>query len=375
VEREPGGREFRFGEGKISGVASASLGGIGFAAVLCLHYPNLLTTPDLRALYPLPLVRGLIQAVLLLAFVLGVLNVLLGWRRATGLCGIALSVIAALMGGSKVVIEESVDSTRALGLDWFILNLFFLALLFIPLERVFRRLDQKIFRPGWTTDLSHFMVSHIAVQVTVLLTMVPAVLLFRWAGSEGIQAAVASQPIALQFIEALVLADLFAYAIHRLFHAVPLLWRFHAIHHSSEALDWLAGSRLHIVDILVTRAVAFLPLYLVGFSTEALYPYLVFASMQAILIHSNLRFTFGPLRHLLVTPQFHHWHHTAEAHAVDKNFAIHLPWIDRIFGTHYLPGDRWPERYGVDGLEIAPGYLNHLIYPLRSRGGRSNPMR
>jgi sterol desaturase/sphingolipid hydroxylase (fatty acid hydroxylase superfamily) len=83
----------------------------------------------------------------------------------------------------------------------------------------------------------------------------------------------------------------------------------------------------------------------------------------------GVRFTFGPLRHLLVTPQFHHWHQTAEADSVDRNFAIHLPlpWIDRIFGTHYLPGDRWPERYGVDGLAIAPGYVNHLIHPFRTK--------
>ena len=75
-----------------------------------------------------------------------------------------------------------------------------------------------------------------------------------------------------RIVEALVLADLFAYASHRLFHVVPLLWRFHAIHHSSEHLDWLASSRLHLVDIVATRAVAFVPLYVMGFSQETSLP-------------------------------------------------------------------------------------------------------
>jgi lathosterol oxidase len=181
------------------------------------------------------------------------------------------------------------------------------------------------------------------------------------------QQAVAAQPLWLQFLEALILADLFAYASHRLFHALPWLWRFHAIHHSCECLDWLASSRLHLVDIVVTRAVAFLPLYVMGFAPEALYPYLVFASLQGIAIHSNLRFDFGWLRFLLVTPRFHHWHHTAQREALDKNFAIHLPAIDWLFGTYHLPGREWPERYGIEGNPVPPGYLPQLLHPFRRR--------
>ena len=150
---------------------------------------------------------------------------------------------------------------------------------------------------------------------------------------------------------------------HRLFHRVPLLWRFHAIHHSSQELDWLASSRLHLVDIIVTRGVAFVPLYLMGFAPAALYPYLVFASIQGIFIHSNLRFRFGVLRFVLVTPQFHHWHHTAQSEALDRNFAIHLPLVDWIFGTYYLPKDVWPERYGIEGNPVPSGYHNQLVYP------------
>jgi lathosterol oxidase len=201
------------------------------------------------------------------------------------------------------------------------------------------------------------------VQVTVLLTMAPAAIFFEWSLGGPLQAAVRALPLPVQFVLAMVLADLFAYASHRLFHAVPVLWRFHAIHHSCQCMDWLASSRLHLVDILITRAVAFIPLYVLGLSPKALYGYLIFASFQGILIHSNLRFDFGPLRHLLVTPQFHHWHHTAEREALDRNFAIHLPLVDWLFGTYYLPEDRWPERYGIEGNPVPDGWLRQLVHP------------
>ncbi|MCH7707349.1 MAG: sterol desaturase family protein [Myxococcales bacterium] len=362
-------REFRLGQGKISGVLSAWLGALGFGAVLCLLYPSLMTTPDMRAIYPMGLVRALIQLVLAVAFGLGILSVVLSSHRTLGLSGILFSLTATLLGGSEVVVEAPIPESNYIGLDWFIFNLFFLALIFVPMERLFARIrGQKVFRIEWRTDLAHFFLSHILVQATVLLTMIPAALFFRQSVSAEFQASVAAQPLALQLVEALVLADLFAYFSHRLFHSVPLLWRFHQIHHSSQILDWLASSRLHLVDIVVTRAVAFIPLYIMGFSTTALYPYLVFASIQGIFIHANLRFRFGALRHLLVTPQFHHWHHTADPQAIDKNFAIHLPVLDYLFGTYYLPKDRWPQTYGIEGNPVPRGYFRHLLYPFARSG-------
>ena len=80
--------------------------------------------------------------------------------------------------------------------------------------------------------------------------------------------------------------------------------RFHQVHHSSVCLDWLAASRLHLADIVVTRAVGFVPVYVLGFSTGPTYAYLVFVSFLAIFIHANVRFRFGPLRHVVATPQF-----------------------------------------------------------------------
>src|SRR5205823_14899079 len=125
--------------------------------------------------------------------------------------------------------------TCSLGLDWFRLIVLVFSMPFASLGRLFARLPEKrIFRRGWATDLAHFAVSHLLVQVTVLLTLIPAPMFFKWAVHPAVQHAVAAQPVLLQFAEIVLVADLSEYAVHRLFHTVPLLsWRFHAVHHSS----------------------------------------------------------------------------------------------------------------------------------------------
>lgn len=187
---------------------------------------------------------------------------------------------------------------------------------------------------------------------------------FDWAAIPAIRTFVSGQHYVLQFIGIMIIADLTQYWVHRTFHQIPFLWRFHAIHHSAQTMDWLAGSRLHLVDIAVTRALSYLPIYLLGFAEGPLFAYIIFVSFHATFIHSNFRFEFGPLKWLFATPRFHHWHHTADLTFADKNFAVHLPFIDRIFGTYYFPKTQWPERYGVDDPEVpSSGFFAQLSYP------------
>ena len=253
--------------GWITGVLSAVLGALAFGAVLCLWFPAVLTTPALRDVYPMEIVRTTIKVTLGVAFVLGLLSIFLKRRKALGLTGAGLALLATLMGGSEVAVATPVARGNHVGLDWFLLDLFLLSAIFVPIELLFGRLRQQpIFRSEWRTDLWHFGVSHLLVQLTVFLTMAPAAIFFRWAVAPELQAAVAAQPLVLQFVEVLMVADLTQYTVHRLFHQVPWLWRFHAIHHSSRQMDWLAGSRLHLVDIVVTRGLSFVPLYVLGFA-------------------------------------------------------------------------------------------------------------
>jgi sterol desaturase/sphingolipid hydroxylase (fatty acid hydroxylase superfamily) len=358
-----------FGSGWLSGVLSVALGAIGLGAVFCFHFPSLLTVPELRTLYPVPYVRALLHLVLVWSFAAGVISVCLRRRKILGMTGIGLTLVAALLGGSHVPLEGELRSGPFLGLDWFLLNLMAYSAVFIPIERLFARLpDQSVFRRGWRTDLVYFFLSALLLQVTTLLTMKPAMTLFGWAASADVQRAVAGMPFVLQFVAILFLTDVVQYWIHRAFHQVPMLWRFHRIHHSADVMDWLAGSRLHLVDVAVTRGLTYVPIYVLGFAEAPLVAYVAFVSIQATFIHANVRFRFGPLRWVLATPQFHHWHHGAEPEAVNKNFAVHLPFLDRIFGTCYLPKDRWPESYGLtDGTAVPPGYVRQLVDPFMSK--------
>lgn len=354
-----------FGHGWISGALSVTLGAIGVGAVLCFHFPWVLTMPELREVYPVPYIRALLHLILVSSFVLGVVSIMLRRSKAAGLTGIGLTLLAALMGGSRVPIDGEMTDGPFLGLDWFLLNLIFFSALFVPLEQLFpKRTEQPILRPSWRTDLTYFFVSAVLVQLTTILTLKPAMVFFSWAVNAQIQGWVASIPYVLQFLGILLVADLTQYWVHRAFHSIPMLWRFHAVHHSAESMDWLAGSRLHLVDIAVTRGISYIPIYLLGFAEAPIFAYIVFVSIQATFIHSNLRFEFGPLRWLMATPQFHHWHHCADPYLVDKNFAVHLPVLDRLFGTHYLPKGGWPTSYGViGGAESSKGYFGQLIHP------------
>ncbi|MBX3706749.1 MAG: sterol desaturase family protein [Pseudomonadales bacterium] len=354
-----------FGTGWISGTLGVFLAACGLGGVLVLHFPEWLTSAELRANYPVPLMRALIGAAIGLGFLCGCLSLLLRSRKVLGLTAIALAGLAALSGGSAVPIDNGVAQPFYVGLDWFLLNLLLLALVFVPLEQTFGRLpEQGVFRFGWVTDGGHFLVSHLALQVLTFLSLLPAGWLAARLVAPDLQAWVASQPIWLQVPAIMLIADLTQYWVHRAFHRVSWLWPFHAVHHSSRVLDWLAGSRLHLVDVVVTRALVLVPVFLLGFAEPALYAWLVIIAFHAVFNHVNLRFRFRWIEGVLVTPRFHHWHHAVAP--VDRNFAVHFPWIDRLFGTHYMPGDAWPAALGIEGHPVPEGYLAQTGYPFRA---------
>jgi sterol desaturase/sphingolipid hydroxylase (fatty acid hydroxylase superfamily) len=185
-----------------------------------------------------------------------------------------------------------------------------------------------------------------------------------------VRAAVASQSLWLQVVEALVIADVGFYAAHRMFHRVPWLWKFHAVHHSIEELDWLAGARVHPVDQIVTRATSILPLYVLGFPDAALGLFSGIYFWQSFLVHSNVRLSFGPLRGWIASPEFHHWHHANHPEAYDRNFAGQLVILDRLFGTLYMPPGLAPARYGTND-PVPRTYVGHLFYPFKRRADPS----
>ncbi|HLY58503.1 MAG TPA: sterol desaturase family protein [Stellaceae bacterium] len=181
---------------------------------------------------------------------------------------------------------------------------------------------------------------------------------------------IALQPRWLQGIEALLLADLVGYWVHRLFHRRPL-WRFHAIHHSAQTLDWLAATRLHPVNDMLNRALTILPLLFLGFQLDVLASVTPLLTFWAIFIHADLDWDLGPLRLVVVSPRFHRWHHTSEEEGLDRNFAGLFPVIDVIFGTCHMPRDRVPRRFGLHNETVPAGLIGQLAYPFT--GSRRAP--
>jgi sterol desaturase/sphingolipid hydroxylase (fatty acid hydroxylase superfamily) len=317
-----------------------------------------------RQHYPLAIIRAVIHLVLVGSFCLGMLSVVLRHNKTLGMLGICLVLVAALLGGSQVSIDGDLDKKDAyLGLDYGLLVLVVYSLVFIPLEKLFGRLQQDVFRKGWGIDLTYFFVSALLVQITAYLTLQPAFVLFGWAVNPTVQEWVSSQPKWLQFLEIMFLADLVQYWVHRMFHEISWLWKFHAVHHSAEVMDWMAGNRIHLVDLALTRSLIYVPAFVLGFNQGPMIAYIIFVAVYSVFIHANLRFNFGPLGYIFATPQFHHWHHGAEKEAIDKNFAVHFPVLDMLFGTFHLPGNRWPALYGVHSNDVPENYFGQWIYP------------
>jgi sterol desaturase/sphingolipid hydroxylase (fatty acid hydroxylase superfamily) len=246
-----------------------------------------------------------------------------------------------------------------------LLGLGIAAAVFVPLERVFRLRRQRRFRPGWRTDAVHFLLTHLLTQAATVVVAAPFVLLVRALVPAGLSDAVTAQPTALQVLELLLIVDVGAYWGHRLAHRVPWWWRLHRVHHSSEQLDWLAAARLHPLDAALTRTVAVVPAAAFGFGASPLGGAVVVLTAYAVLLHANVRWSYGPLRWVVASPHYHHWHHTGDVEGRDRNFSGFLPVVDVVFGTAGRPdGASWPGRYGADA-PVPPGWFGQMVQPLR----------
>jgi len=233
-----------------------------------------------------------------------------------------------------------------------------LFLVFVPLEKVFALRKQRVFRPGLLTDLTHILVNGAVTAVAVVALVVVAAIPVFWIRRFDLEGALPTEA-AVGLAVALVAVG--NYWGHRLTHQVPLLWRFHSVHHSIEQMDWVASGRLHPLDQAFTQAFTVFPLFLLGYGAGVFGGVAVFITLLALFQHANVRLRFPGLRWVINTPEWHHWHHAIDDDARDKNFG--LPVVDKIFGTAYLPQQRQPVGFGTRSPVPTDGYLRHLAYP------------
>jgi lathosterol oxidase len=355
---------FKFGEGKIAGYTSIFLGSLAFLAVFCFKYPRILTSPEFREIYTGEQMKMLLVGTIIASLFFAILSFILSKKKASALIGIIILIATIFMGGLNVEPSVVGPSKWYLGLDWLLLDLLLMAIIFIPIEMVWpKRPEQDRFHEEWRTDLFYFVISHLFIQFFSVLITTTVTKTFGRFNLGGFQDWVQDLPFFVQLFLAFFVADFCQYWAHRFFHSYAYFWRFHSIHHSTHNMDWLAGSRTHFIDIFVTRCAAFAPLYVFGFTPLVFNIYILFMAIHAVLIHANTRINFGVLKYIIATPQYHHWHHCVEPEYYGKNFATIFPFIDRIFGTYYLPGNEWPSGTGVKEASYPKGYVKQMIHP------------
>ena len=229
-----------------------------------------------------------------------------------------------------------------------------------PLEMCFpANSGQRLFRSGWFTDLCFLLSRYLFWNGAIIWLLARFTACIHVFVSAHFRAAVAAQPWWAQAVEVVMLSDVCVYWGHRLQHSSRMLWRFHAIHHSSEHLDWLATYREHPIDTFYRVVLVNLPVFILGFPLVTLTALIVFRDIWALYLHSNVRLPLGPLRILIGAPELHHWHHGTQREA--RNFSNNSPLLDMLFGTYACP-DREPDAVGLD-LPIRRGYLGYLVQP------------
>jgi sterol desaturase/sphingolipid hydroxylase (fatty acid hydroxylase superfamily) len=241
-----------------------------------------------------------------------------------------------------------------------------LALLFYVLERLFpEQQGQPAVRKGTKIDAIYWFFDFLIAKRLVTIVMI-VVLIAAVALKMPRLSSVSQQPLWLQALEALFVADLCGYWSHRLMHEIPFLWRLHRVHHSSEQVDWLSSARVHPLESVWNKLIALLPLFLMGFSPKITVFFGPIIGLYPIFLHSNVRWGYGAMRYLVASPAFHRWHHSADAVALNKNYSGLLPLFDLLFGTAHFPGKSKPERYGLAGARAPETFWRQIWWPFRA---------
>ena len=361
------------GSGWLSGTLSLFCGLVALCLAIIMRYPELFSTPEIAVIHEHIPYRAAFQAFLIFGYILSFLSLLLSRSFTLSSIGFFAVVAASLIQGQPAA--GPVNSSVFFGLDFFVLKILTVGILFLPLERMFPQYkDQTVFRPAWREDFFYFAVSSLLVQALNYLTLTPSEVVSNSFDFNTIRHYIFDLPLILQVFLIMLATDFIQYWLHYAFHKVPFLWRFHSIHHSTEHLDWIAGARMHFFEVAILRSVTALPMLTLGFDPNAIQVYLLIVYFYSALVHSNLGFNLTRVERFLVTPRFHHWHHGSERAAIDVNFAIHFPVLDWLFGTYHMPPEnKWPEKYGVAGEEIPLGYFRQFIHPFKPKKKITEP--
>ena len=232
-------------------------------------------------------------------------------------------------------------------------------------------------KPWWqkrelATDICYwFFVPVIARVVRIGLLVTGAAVVFNIREADELVALydngygpVAELPLWAQAAIFLILSDFMLYWIHRMFHGGNF-WKYHAIHHSSEELDWISAARFHPVNLFLGTVAVDVILLMAGISPNIMLWVGPFTTYHSAFLHANLNWSLGPFRYVLATPVFHRWHHTPLDDGGRTNFAGTFPLWDILFGTFRMPENDLPKDYGIADQTIPAEIVGQLAYPFR----------
>ena len=254
----------------------------------------------------------------------------------------------------------------------------FLAILFALQWRFPARPDQRGLSVGLGTDVMWFL-SFNALSVTILAAYLAALdvayrhLLGGWTLHLPLDTAGLS-------ILAFVVTDLLAWWTHVLHHKVPVLWNFHAVHHSQEYLNALSDNREHVGETIVAATLVFVPSRLLGLDTTAAAGLTFLMIFVNAFIHANIRTSLGPLRYVFISPQAHRVHHSAAPQHIDTNFGTVFACWDYLFGTRYhdhhdypttgIHDPTFPREDPTRPWAVPAAWARQMAYPVRTLLGR-----
>ncbi|HNJ97877.1 MAG TPA: sterol desaturase family protein [Ilumatobacteraceae bacterium] len=241
-----------------------------------------------------------------------------------------------------------------------------IAFLFVvswPLERLWKRHPVPVRRLALRTDLAYAAAAPLLRVIGLAAAIIIAVVSLAWIPGLVVRPLITRLPGGLRLLLGILLFDVLAYWAHRLSHTVPYFWRFHSVHHSTRHLDWVSGFRTHPFDsIFIAPGIAFL--IAAGFDNKVTGILAVLQFLVGLGAHLNVRFRLRPLWPVVLTPEFHHWHHELATEAHHTNYSTFLPVWDIVFGTYRMPRDQRPQQYGIPG-PMPDGIVQQLLFPFR----------
>ncbi len=229
--------------------------------------------------------------------------------------------------------------------------------------------------PWWrkrdlVTDLCYwFFIPVITRFLRIGLLVAAAAVVFGITTGDGLVAfyenghgPLAALPLAVQAVIFLIGEDIILYWTHRGFHG-KRFWKYHAVHHSSEQLEWISAARFHPINLFLGSVLADVVMLFAGISPNVFVVLGPLTVAHSAFVHANLDWTLGPFKYVIASPVFHRWHHTAADRGGEKNFAATFPILDVIFGTFYMPAGERPDSYGIDDRAFPAGFGAQLVHP------------